>query len=989
LPYTVERVFLGWDRPLLPAAAAHLIDHYIEGSVADLRAATLVLPGGRARRRLIELLLDEADARGATLVPPRATALGQLPELLLARRKSIASETASLRAWSRALRGVDREALEAVLPHLPEGDDMAAWDKLAALLAGLHKSLAGEGHRFGDVVRTCSSGLPFDDGARWMALEQVQRRYLYVLDQAGLADPYEVRMGALESGAVSFNGDLWLVSVVDMPAVTRRLVEASNATVRTLIHAPDKDSRTGGDATRRFDELGLPVTEYWEAAPVPVADETLWVVERPVDQADAVVAGLEDLGGKVTADDVVLVVHPDSEVVPYLEQRLEAHGVAGRYAAGTPLSHTAPVRLLQAVADFLDDGSFEALAALLRHPDAEPLFGDRPETASDPLSAADRYFTEHLPSTVTGALPSGRGRTSAFLALAEALQRKGPLRELRGRKPLSEWMPQVLDVVLACYGGLDWDRSRPTHRRLLDVLGRLQFAAASLSALPAALDEACRCGAAIRALVQELRDEALPPEANRNAVELLDWLELPLDDAPHVMLTGFNEGSLPESVSGHPFLPDALRTLLGLTDNRRRLARDSYRLITVLKSKTSLRLVSGRRSAKGDPLLPSRLMFRIPETQLPARVLEFLNKGGDPGQSPTSEATLAALDLAPGARSDFLMPPEPVIELPFEEVPTQLAVTGFKTVLSDPYRFALEKIRRVRSLHDEARELDPLQFGSLAHRVLQAFGKAALESPPTVDVCDAESVETKLMTLLSNEAVTTFGETTMPAVFLQVEQLRARFRAFAMKQAEWAAAGWRIVAVECMPTGDGMPFEVDGTPFLLRGQIDRIDHNPETDEWAVLDYKTGNAVDPPEETHRKKRDGEVAWIDLQLPLYRRLLPGIMNADGTRVVEDTALQRGAVRVGYVSLPRKTQDTAFMLADWSEEDLATAEETAREVIRFLRVGRFEFDAAVTKIIRWGRDPLEPLITMGWQSAGDERDGPGPDPNGDGPNASEEHR
>ena len=72
-------MFLGWDHPSLPAAAAHVVEHYIEGRVADLRPATIVLPGRRARRRIVELLLDEAEVRGATLIPPEATTVGGLP----------------------------------------------------------------------------------------------------------------------------------------------------------------------------------------------------------------------------------------------------------------------------------------------------------------------------------------------------------------------------------------------------------------------------------------------------------------------------------------------------------------------------------------------------------------------------------------------------------------------------------------------------------------------------------------------------------------------------------------------------------------------------------------------------------------------------------------------------------------------------------------------------------------------------------------------
>ena len=966
MAHTVERVFLGWDQPALPAAAAHLVEHYVEGAVADLRPATIVLPGRRARRRIIELLLDEAEARGATLIPPEATTVGNLPELLHSSPRPLAHEVISRRAWSRALRSVDREAVEKIFPHLPESDSLTEWDALAGLLAGLHQNLAREDHRFAEVAKICRSGLLFDDGARWKALARVQRRYLHLLEQAGLADRFEARMAALKSDVAPFTGDLWLLSIVDLPAVTRRLVEASGAAVRTLIHAPS-ELDDGTDATTAFDTFGLPSTDYWETTTVPVTDQVLEMVERPVDQADAVIGALASFDGRYSAEEVVLAVHPESEVVPYLEQRLEARGVPARYAAGTPLSRTGPVRLLQAVADYLDGRTFQALAALLRHPDAGALMG--PTAASgfgaEAIAVADAYFNAHLPFRVGGKLPRGEKKAAHFPSLVRAIEREGPLRHFGGRKPLSQWMPGVMDVLLSTYGELELDRSRPAHRRLLDTLGRIQPVAAALADIPAPFDEECTGGGAIRALLLELREAALPPEPSRDAVELLDWLELPLDDAPVVVLTGFNEGFLPGSVSGHPFLPDALRTRLGLPDNRRRMARDAYRLTTVLHSKESVRLIAGRRTAQGDPLHPSRLMFRILEDQMPARVLQFLKRdGGGPGGF-----SLASLGLQAGERSQFTVPPEPVIELEEDEVPTALAVTAFKALLADPYRFVLERVYRLGSLDDTARELDPLGFGVLAHDVLHRFGLLALESPAGVDVSDESDVAAALMDLLKDEVSTRFGEHALPAVPLQAEQLKARLRTFAAKQAEWAAQGWRIVAVECRPEGEGIPFDVDGTPIFLRGRIDRIDHNPSTDEWAVLDYKTGSSVGPPERIHRKGNGEERPWVDLQLPLYRRLLPAIVDEQGQRVVDTKAMEHGGIRFGYVSLPEKAEESEFMLADWSEEDFASAEVTARDAVRRLRARRFEFDPDVTRISRFGRDALEPLLTVGWQATGDD--------------------
>ena len=960
---TVDRVFLGWDHPALPTAAAHLIEHYIEGPVADLRPATIVLPGQRARRRIIELLLDEAEVRGATLIPPEATTVGSLPELLHTSPKPFADEATSRRAWSRALRDVDRKAVEMAFPHLPESDSPTEWDELAGLLAGLHETLAREGHPFADVVKICGSGPLFDDGARWEGLARVQERYLQLLERSGLADRFETRRLALESKVPRFTGDIWLVSIVELPDVTRRLVEASGATVRALIHSPAELSE-GTDATSVFDAFGLPSADYWETATVPVADPILTVVERPVDQAEAVMDSLASLGGEYSAEEIVLAVHRESEVVPYLEQRLEARDVPARYAAGTPLSRTGPVRLLQAVADYLSDSTFEALAALIRHPDAGPLAGSTAAAAAglEAIEVADKYFTEHLPYRVRGEIPRGQGRAALFPPLVRAIEREGPLRAFGGRKPLSEWMPVVMDVLLDAYGELELDRSRPAHRRQLDVLGRIQAVAASLAAVPQELDETCSGSEAIRMLLVELREEALPPEPGRDAVELLDWLELPLDDAPIVMLTGFNEGFLPESVSGHAFLPDALRTRLGLPDNRSRLARDAYRLTTVLHSKESVRVITGRRTSQGDPLRPSRLMFRIPEEQMPARVLRFLERDGGGGHG----TSLASLGLEPGARSQFTVPPEELIELGEDEVPTGLAVTAFRGLLNDPYRFVLEKVYGLRRLDDTARELDPLGFGNLAHEVLHRFGLLALESPRRVDVSSESEVTGSLLDLLDDELSTRFGKHAMPAVQLQAEQLKIRFRAFAEKQAQWAALGWKIVAVECK--GDPVPFDVDGVPFLLRGRIDRIDHNPSTGEWAVLDYKTGAFVDHPEKAHRKSQGPATQWIDLQLPLYRRLLSGIFDGDGRRVVDidvDGA-EQGRIRFGFVALPQNVLETEFMIAPWTEEDFASAETAAREAIRRLREASFKFDPAVTRVTQPGRDPLEPLLAVGWQAS-----------------------
>ena len=68
----------------------------------------------------------------------------------------------------------------------------------------------------------------------------------------------------------------------------------------------------------------------------------------------------------------------------------------------------------------------------------------------------------------------------------------------------------------------------------------------------------------------------------------------------------------------------------------------------------------------------------------------------------------------------------------------------------------------------------------------------------------------------------------------------------------------------------------------------------------MLDYKTGSSVKPPETTHRKGEDYQ--WVDLQLPLYRQLLPRMVDEQGQRLVSSEVVGPGGIRFGYVSLPQ---------------------------------------------------------------------------------------
>ena len=91
-----------------------------------------------------------------------------------------------------------------------------------------------------------------------------------------------------------------------------------------------------------------------------------------------------------------------------------------------------------------------------------------------------------------------------------------------------------------------------------------------------------------RIILGEMAGEGIPPPADPDAIELLGWLDLPLDDAPAALVTTFNEGWIPSVSTADALLPNRLREALGLMHNDRRLARDAYFVALLCASRQQL-----------------------------------------------------------------------------------------------------------------------------------------------------------------------------------------------------------------------------------------------------------------------------------------------------------------------------------------------------------------------------------------------------------------
>jgi hypothetical protein len=138
----LRRHFLGWSQPVLHSAADLLIDSRLvrespewRGAI-DLSAVLIALPGGRAGRRLIELLLERSEAIGRPLIPPRLVTVGGLPEELYRPTHSAPPPLVETLAWAAAIfeAGAAGAELSPLLPGKGESSGDRGRDALAATL---------------------------------------------------------------------------------------------------------------------------------------------------------------------------------------------------------------------------------------------------------------------------------------------------------------------------------------------------------------------------------------------------------------------------------------------------------------------------------------------------------------------------------------------------------------------------------------------------------------------------------------------------------------------------------------------------------------------------------------------------------------------------------------------------------------------------------------------------------------------------------------
>ncbi|MEM9364547.1 MAG: PD-(D/E)XK nuclease family protein [Planctomycetota bacterium] len=940
----VERVFLGWDASLLDAAVAWLARRAgdvgenkspKDSSARRLPRPLIALPSGRAVDRL-RGRLDEEPRLGVDSAD--VVTVGSLLSKLLPTSEAFASAFEQTLAWTKVLRSASEPNLRLVTANPPAEHAIESWLEIASSLRQLHSDVAAQTWMFSDVVEHARSDV---ESKRWRALTEWQSQYLRVLADVGRVDLDAHSVMNLRSTTITLDQPILLVGTLDLPPLIEKLLQTCAGYITSLIGMP-ASLRSG------LNDLGGLKEEAWQNHIVASLDDHFVPAQDVTDQSHAVMESLSEFGRHRSVDEITIGV-TDASLIEPIEAHCALLEVPTYRHLGTPFLGTSVGRLLDLVCQHLESRSYASLAALVRHAGVHAALDDH---LSDPsgewLVKLDEVMANHFPLSVEEPLPPACPHTDTVNQLIgwvdewlapllsktpKASPPTGTDKTIKQQR-LSDGCECLREVLMRLESGESptgladgprvpkTDRTRQTLDQVLDAFQRI----------PASMDPIVDGATATRIVKARLADIRIPSDPAPEQIEILGWLDLALDDARAMVVAGFNHPFVPEATRSEPFLPNALRQSWQQTGNAKRYARDVVAMHQILAKRQYVRMIVGQFAADGSPTPPSRLLSATDPNTAARRVCNLLESSRprvklEPAPPSTDEVP-GLVTPTNWQKSDFYQLPKPEAG----RTVSHLSVTSFSAYLTCPYRFYLRYVLGLRPVDDLAMELAANQFGDLVHGALEWFGETDAK-----DATDENRVREALFDELNRYAQTHYGDNAATTIAMQVRQAQRRLRALARQQTQRAQQGWIMAQVEA--SVDENETDRNGNPkspsglwvdeeFMgIRGRFDRIDHHPDSGRWAILDYKTHAFT--PEKKHLKKEGAKTQWIDLQLPLYRRLIPDLgIHADPADV-----------DLGYFNVADKDADTKVNLARFSEEQFAEADERMHWCVRQIRACRFE--------------------------------------------------
>ena len=953
-----ERHFLGWTESAALSVARWLHERRDtlatnQSGVLDFTNTLVVVPGAGARRQVLAAL--RKIIQGAMIPPSMATpgkfmvnafetpagsvVAGPLERLTaickaLAKNNALREQllpnarattlAALARPAKRLLDVIDRadDAHKSVaeisrLEILHNSPSMArSWENLAQLHAEMKRELQDMGALVNVRMLERSEVIDLADTARW-------KPKCGALVLAGLPDfARNVSFAAESLAKARFNGQ--------------------PTQVHALVLAPASEAA-------KFDHLGVVIggDNGFTSGP-DIHDNMIEVAGDPADQAAATVARYCKLTGAVDTGDTCIVL-ADESLLPNMARAFAQHGRGVHSGGGIAFVQTEVGQCLQRLEAATSGGQASQLIEFIRVPaitrgiimggdTSGDNFGETviDTTIQSPIQTLERLLVDCKATSIEQFWPQLKAKNgSKNLAIALENQFKDWFACMspaaNEQRPLGARWNQLQEWISYKFAS---NTNPITTRACLECVKALQRAQESMAAL-----ELASAPDALSIALLLCADISVPDPSDAQNVDTVGWLETLFEPCKKFVLTGVFEGSLPSAAQVDGWFNESIRAAIGLPTRGARFARDAYLLsalvarahvanVNAAQMDTSgLAIIAGQLGGDGEPLKPSRLLLPKDEIAIAHRILLFLPHDAD---GAAIKRMRPVPKNSPATSSAFALKPQPRDENK-NEMPSAISVTDFAVHIDNPYRYWLEKVLKLSAPELDQVELNAAEFGTLLHAAAQALDGDAIKLLDCNHAnYEAQCVQT-IMQVARERAQTKYGGDLTLSIRLALLELQNRLPALVTWHAAQLRAGWRVVATEWPRAQDDAlaTLDVDGSPQIIKFRVDRIDFHDQRG-WRIIDYKSSDGGFSIKD--KVLRGGK--WIDLQLPLYKFLLPQIA-AQHAELAGLASATSDKIEVGVLSVPASNMEPV-----WCPllEPIDTAVEQAKRIVREIRAGTF---------------------------------------------------
>jgi ATP-dependent helicase/nuclease subunit B len=817
----------------------------------DFSSTYIISSTARSNRLIQQELILHYQEKGLmrTFEPPHFLTMGRLAENFLNLPDNIASTSTAQLAWQIAIDAFPKSKCEKVLGvSLETINDKVL---LSEEIAKWHHQLAAE---------CCDpekiSNPQFD------LLNKIRKKYLSKLQEADLCDYDLARLEAIKKGntTIDSNSDVILAFVPELNKMQKKIIHH----VKNQLSVIQIDWQ---HINSPYDEYGcIKASAFTTAGFCLKENYKLHFADDPRDAVDIAFSELEKNDSPIDAKDIKFSLL-EKHCKPHLEQILTEQSLDLNYSAGESLFKTGPIQLLSKIKLYIDNPNFQNGYALLSHPEfnseanlKKELDEDRAENYPQRLR---KKYREQLPAIVL-----------------EKLNNWHKIVEKIGSFFSSHYdsNKEIYDDIKSVY----------QTNQSLDFVSNLLF---EMHNVPKSLvaNTSITISQVIGIILSKARQGKIKPRPGTKNIMCVDWLELLMDNTPHLFILGVNERNLPAQVANNIFISEELRNELNFDGDEERIARDSYLLQKLCSRQNhTAHLVILKHQNGNKPMVPSRLLFLDKDDVALTTIKNFVKDA-------KKELPPTILD-----RTKRKLPrstDEPHIN--------KLSVTQLSSYLDSPYLFYLRHILGLKDIDTNYEEINPLHYGTFTHAIIEAFSDSERKNSR-----DSKEIKNTLNEIIAikQEQKFPFCNSIQKA---QINLLKKRLAPFCNKQAQLNNEGWQIWKSEwVLPEG----LRLFDSPFTITGTIDRIDIKDDT--ARIIDFKTSKSSEEYKVKNVFKQD---SWRNLQLPLYALLCKELPDFKDKKI-----------EIAYFPISEKINETALINLPWDEQEQNTAQEQIKKII-----------------------------------------------------------